>query len=128
MHVCIYGCNHAIMHVYMYISMHASMYLCVYVCMTSFLSIAHMLFVMVGMTAYQIADRESFADVILVLSQFTTGFLGPLQVHVYINHTYIHTYIHIFNGYQVSRGRVNNIVSCPLGCGQRMVPRETAVS
>ena len=26
----------------------------------------------------------------------------------------------------MARGRVNNIVSCPLGCGQRMIPKETA--
>ena len=57
-----------------------------------------MFLVVVGMTAYQIADRESFADVILVLSQFTTGFLGPLQVHMRneFEIIYIHTYIHTF--------------------------------
>jgi len=33
-----------------------------------------------GLTPYQIADREGFADVMLILSQFTTGFLGTLQV------------------------------------------------
>jgi len=58
-----------------------------------------------GLTPYQIADREGFADVMLILSQFTTGFLGTLQV---------------------SRGRVNNVVTCPLGCGKRMTAKETA--
>ena len=89
---------------------------CIYVCMYVRLYIYVSFLGMSGMTPYQIADRESFADVILVLSQFTTGFLGPLQVqrisppggeapsfycsipitmHIYI-HTYIHTYMQTY--------------------------------
>ena len=56
-----------------------------------------------GMTPYEIADKESFVNIMLLLSQFATGFLGPIQV---------------------ARGRVTNIVSCPLGCGKRMFPHE----
>ena len=56
-----------------------------------------------GLTAYQIADRENFTSVMTLLSQFQGGFLGPIQV---------------------SRGRVNNSVNCPLGCGIPMFKYE----
>ena len=56
-----------------------------------------------GQTAYEIADSENFSNIMRLLSQFRGGFLGPVQV---------------------SRGKVNNIAKCPLGCGMNMYPRE----
>jgi hypothetical protein len=56
-----------------------------------------------GQTAYEIADSENFSNIMKLLSQFRGGFLGPVQI---------------------SRGRVNNIVKCPIGCGMNMIPRE----
>ena len=56
-----------------------------------------------GQTAYEIADSENFSNIMKLLSQFKGGFLGPVQV---------------------SRGRVNNTIKCPLGCGMDMFPRE----
>jgi hypothetical protein len=73
-----------------------------------------------GMTAYEIADKESFQDIMMVLSQFTTGFLGPLQVMMQLCFIII-SFNHIT---KVARGRVNNIVSCPLGCGERLTPKQ----
>jgi hypothetical protein len=56
-----------------------------------------------GQTAYEIADTQNFSNIMKLLSQFKGGFLGPVQI---------------------SRGRVNNVVKCPLGCGMNMAPRE----
>ena len=56
-----------------------------------------------GQTAYEIADSENFSNIMKLLSQFRGGFLGPVQI---------------------SRGRVNNVVKCPIGCGMNMFPRE----
>lgn len=54
-------------------------------------------------TAFKIAEELNFTGIMQLLSQFGSGFLGPIQV---------------------SRGRVNNTVRCPIGCGAELLPRQ----
>ncbi len=55
-----------------------------------------------GLTPYELAERENFVNIMSMLSQFGGGYLGPVQM---------------------SRGRVTDLISCPLGCGEQMIPR-----
>lgn len=50
-----------------------------------------------GRTAYEIAEQENYVNLMTLLSQFRCGNLGPLQL---------------------TRGRVNNQITCPNGCGK----------
>lgn len=54
-----------------------------------------------GRSAYDIADEFGFQNVVKAISRFGNGFLGPVRV---------------------SRGKVDELVRCPLGCGKDMLP------
>lgn len=58
-----------------------------------------------GFTAYDIAERENFVDLMSILSQFRSGNLGDLQL---------------------TRGYVNNKKTCPLGCGEVLFPYQVS--
>jgi ankyrin repeat protein len=56
-----------------------------------------------GFTAYEIAERENYTNLMTLLSQFKSGNLGHLQL---------------------TRGRVNNQITCPNGCGKILFAHE----
>lgn len=54
-----------------------------------------------GFTAYAIAERENYVTLMKLLSQFRGGNVGTLQL---------------------TRGKVNNLVTCSIGCGAILSP------